>query len=110
MAAIQSLGTFKDPRAVQGLIDAYYHADSFPPDTYTVLRCQTVAALGETRNPAAVELLAKVVREPPTEGSEQERQQAMDVRIAAARALRNFTRHQRTETLRRWLQSEHELP
>src|SRR5207249_7802692 len=91
LAAIQTLGRFKDPRAVQALIDAFYQASTFSPDTTTVLRCQAVTALGKTGNPAAVELLARVVREPPAEGSDQEKQQTLDVRIAAAGALGSFS-------------------
>jgi PBS lyase HEAT-like repeat-containing protein len=106
MAAIQSLAGFKDPRAVQGLTEAYYRADSFPPDQATVIRCQALTALGETRNPTAVDLLVKVVREPPTEGSDVERQQAMDVRIAATRALRHFNQSPATDTLVQVLKTE----
>ncbi|MCI0455957.1 MAG: HEAT repeat domain-containing protein [Gemmataceae bacterium] len=109
LAAIQTLGRFQDPRAVQGLVDAFYQASSFSPETTTVLRCQAVTALGKTGNPAAVELLARVVREPPAEGTEQEKQQTLDVRIAAARALGNFSQQQSTEALVRVLQTEKDV-
>lgn len=90
LAAMQKLSEFKDPRAVEGLKEAYYAAGSFPPDVATVLRCQALKSLGDTKNPAAVDLLAKVVREPPGEGTEEERQQMLDMRTAAARSLANF--------------------
>jgi HEAT repeat protein len=109
LAAIQSLGGFQDPRAVEGLIEAFYQANGFSPETATVIRCQALAALGQTGNPAAVELLARVVREPPAEGTEQERQQTLDVRIAAARALSHFSHHQATEALVRVLQTEKDV-
>jgi hypothetical protein len=48
-------------------------------------------SLGETANPAGQELLVKVVREPRSEGTEVERQNAMDIRLAAARALGHFS-------------------
>ena len=44
---------------------------------------QALSALGETGSPEAMELLVRVVREPQAEGSESEKQQALDVRIAA---------------------------
>jgi HEAT repeat protein len=99
LAAIDVLSHFKDPRAVEGLTTAFYNASNFAPDTATVIRCQALTALGQTGNPAAVELLVKVVREPPAEGPETDRQQALDVRIAAARALGNFNHYQATEAL-----------
>ena len=106
LAAIQALGRFKDPRAVDGLTTAFYNASAFGPETATVLRCQALTALGETGNPTAVELLARVVREPPAEGTDTEKQQALDVRIAAARALGHFHHYQATEALVRVLQAE----
>src|SRR5262249_55940914 len=76
LAAIQSLSRFKDPRAVKGLTDAFYNAGAFSAETATVIRCEALTALGQTGNPAAVELLARVVREPPAEGTETEKQQS----------------------------------
>ena len=35
-----SLRHFKDPRAIEGLKEAYYRAGSFNPETATILRCQ----------------------------------------------------------------------
>jgi len=99
LAAIEVLAHFKDPRAVEGLTTAFYNAGNFASDTATVIRCQALTALGQTGNPAAVELLVRVVREPPAEGPETDRQQALDVRIAAARALGNFNHYQATEAL-----------
>ena len=109
LAAIQSLGHFKDPRALKGLTDAFYNAGTFSPETATVIRCQALTAMGETGNPAAVELLARVVREPPAEGTELEKQQTIDVRIAAARALGKFSHYQATEALVRVLQNEKDI-
>lgn len=109
LAAIESLGHFKDPRAVEGLSAAFYQANNFAPETTTVIRCKALTALGETKNPAAVELLARVVREPPAEGTEMEKQQTLDVRIAAARALANFSHYQGTEALVHVLQSEKDV-
>jgi hypothetical protein len=109
LAAINSLRHFKDPRAVEGLKEAYYRATSFPPDTATVIKCQALSALGDTGQPAAVELLVKVLREPPVEGSETEKQQKMDERIAAARALGHFKHYEATEALVNVLKSENDV-
>jgi len=90
MAAISALRHFKDPRAVEALKDAYYRAGDFNPETATILRCQALDALGATGQPAAVELLVKVIKEPPVEGAAEDKQAKMDERIAAARALGGF--------------------
>jgi hypothetical protein len=90
LAAMQALGRFKDPRAPGVLTDAFYRANSFAPDTNATLQCQALKMLGETGSPTGQELLVKVVREPRSEGTEIERQNAMDIRLAAARALGNY--------------------
>jgi hypothetical protein len=122
LAAIQSLGKFKDPRAVTALQVAYDQAGIVPasavqqasynpgtslqPEVTAALRCNALAALGETKNPAAVDLLVRVVRQPPVEGSELERQQTITERLTAVRALSNFNQYQATEALLKILQTE----
>src|SRR5262249_43357878 len=90
MAAVDMLRHYRDPRAVDGLRDACYRAGSFTSEMATVLRSQALAGLGETGQPAAVETLVRVLREPPAEGPDVDRQQKLDERIAAARALGHF--------------------
>ncbi len=87
LGAISALRHFKDPRAIEGLKEAYYRAGNVNPETATILRCQALDALGATGQPNAVELLVKVVKEPPVEGAIEDKQAKMDERIAAARAL-----------------------
>ncbi len=91
LAAMQTLGRFKDPRAATALMDAFYRANSFAPDATAMLQCHALKSLGETGNPAGTELLIRVVREPRSDGTEIERQSAMDIRLAAARALGHFS-------------------
>src|SRR5262249_13048324 len=93
-AALASLAKFRDPRVVDGLRDAYYSAGSFSPEIATVLRCQALESLGGVGNPAAVDFLVKVLREPPVDGPEQDKQQKTDERMAAARALGHFNNYQ----------------
>lgn len=119
LAAIEALGHWKDPRVVQSLKDAFYAANSFPKATYagaglndtlfttsTIppdlpvrIQCQALAALGETGNPAAVDLMVLVLRGPRGDGAEQDKQAVMDVRIAAARAMAKFNQPQATAAL-----------
>jgi HEAT repeat protein len=109
MAAIDVLRKFHDPRAVDGLKDAYYRAGSFNAEVATVLRCQALQGLGETGQQAAVETLVRVLREPPVEGPDQDRQLKLDERIAAARALGNFKQYQATAALVDVLRKEQDV-
>src|SRR5262249_22528226 len=109
VAAVESLGQFQDPRAVNGLIDAFYKSGSFGPELSPRLQCQAVASLGNTHNPAAISFLATVVKGAPAEGTEQEKQQVMDVRIAAAHALGNFNKYAAAQALVQVLQKERDV-
>lgn len=109
LAAMQTLGRFKDPRAASVLTDSFYKANNFAPDTTTMLRCHALKSLGETGNTAGVELLVKVVREPRSEGTEVERQNAMDVRLAAARALGHYNDPQASAALFQVMRSEKDV-
>lgn len=118
LAAIQSLGRFKDPRAVEALVHAFENAPFekpyerpprlFAPETANVLQTQALTALGETRNPAALELLVRVAREPAPASTvaDQERQHWVDRHLAAVRALGHFNQSQATEALVSVLQKE----
>ena len=44
--ALESLRSFHDPRAVEGIKEAYYRAGSFNPDMASVVRIQALEALG----------------------------------------------------------------
>jgi hypothetical protein len=120
LSAIQALANFHDPRAAQGLSDAFFAVTvedskkgpmttesfatntAFPPDTANIIQCEALTALGKTKSPVAVELLARVARPGPTtivEASEVDKQQNRDLRLAAVRALGNFSHYQATEAL-----------
>jgi HEAT repeat protein len=109
-AAMQSLGKIKDQRAVDGLVNAYYAVgEKYQPDTASVLRCHALTALGETGNPAAVEHLVLVLRQPKAKGPDQDQRLTMDERIAAARALGHFKHQQATEALVTILKTEKDV-
>lgn len=90
--AIQSMAKFSDPRIVRGLEDAYYNADDFGPEGATVIRAQVLTALGEVGHPDGLRLLTTVLNAPEVADtvSAQERQNQMDERLAATRALSKF--------------------
>ncbi len=124
LAAIKTLGHFKDPRAVVALRSAYDQAGNatnviqqaafqpgagFPVETVAAIRCQALTALGDTQNDNALDLLVRVARQPPLEGTEQERQETLDEQIAAAQALGNFPQPQASEALLKVLQTEKDV-
>jgi HEAT repeat protein len=109
LAAIESLSHFKDPRAAQALIDSFYNASVFTAETATVVRCQALRALGEVADPAARQPRELKARRPPATGPEADKQQALDIRIAAAAALGKFNEYRGTEALLRVLQTEKDV-
>jgi hypothetical protein len=90
LAAIDTLAHFKDQRVVTALKEAYYGAGDYNPAEAAWLKCRTLEALGEVGDPGAVELLVKVLKEPPVEGPDEDRQLKAEERHAAARALGKF--------------------
>jgi HEAT repeat protein len=131
LAAIEALGHFQDPRAVKALQDAYFNANNFPKSSaagteptggffssaavsselVTRIQCQALSSLGQTGNPGAIKFLVDVLKEPPAskETAEPEKQQLMDLRIAAARALGHFQNYQAIEALVRVVQTEKDV-
>jgi hypothetical protein len=110
MAAIESLGKFQDPRAVDGLTKAFYNSGTFAPDMATRIQMQAATALGQTHQPGAEQFLVMIAKErPKTEGSDQEKQQNLDVRLAATRALGNYNDNKAAEVLQGLLKSERDV-
>jgi HEAT repeat protein len=109
-AAIEALGNYRDPRVVPGLTKAFYSASTFPGDLAARLQMQALAALGETREPSAEEFLLVVVKDrSKVEGSEQEKQLVLDVRLAAARSLGNFQSDRSEATLTDLIRTERDV-
>lgn len=111
LAAIESLETFKDPRVVHALEDAYYRATTFPADTASIIRCVALKALGNSEQPAAIDILVRVLREPPVaaDSPEEEKQQKTNERTAAARALGHYKTHAGAEALVTIMKSEKDV-
>jgi HEAT repeat protein len=119
MAAIESLSKFKDPRAADALIAAYYAADryrttagddvKYSSEMTNMLRCQSLRALGRQGDPKAVQHLVTVLRQPPARGAEGDKQMVMDERIAAARALAKFHDPRAEEALLSIMKTEKDI-
>jgi len=135
LAAVETLGRFQDPRAVQVLMATYARLQpdtsttlnqdvdtlqarrdqiwerAFAPETVTLIQCRTLQALGESKQPAAVPVLLTAVKtQPKADASEAEKQQARDLRTAAVRALGNFPNDQQvTAALVQTLRTERDV-
>src|SRR5262249_40799021 len=110
---------FKDPRAADGLIAAYYAADKYRTvsgdeikysgEMAGMLRCQSLQALGRQGDPKAVQHLVTVLKQPPARGAETDKQMVLDERIAAARALAKFHDRRGEEALLGVMKSEKDV-
>ena len=99
MAAIQSLGHFKDPRAAEVLCSVTEQNLTFTSETNNMIRQKAIEALAQTGQPAAVQRLIQVAKEPPAEGSAQDRQEVLDRRLAAIRGLGKYNYPESKDTL-----------
>jgi hypothetical protein len=109
LEATRKLGEFKDPRAVQHLVDAYYQVTSLrgkdgrdhtvSEDLISTFRCEALRGLGNNDNPDAVKHLVLVLKQGQVKGPEEDVRRVLDERIAAARALRNHPQYASIEAL-----------
>jgi hypothetical protein len=112
LAAIATLQHYKDPRAAPALIDAYDRAFYFQrerPEVMATIQTQALAGLGVNGNPIAVARLVGVLKAPPETKDAKNRQQDLEQRIVAARALAYFPQYQAAEALVSILRGEQDV-
>jgi HEAT repeat protein len=111
LAAIKALANFKDPRAAEALDKAFLETNQFAAETNNIIRQQALEALGQTGGPVARNRLILVAREPPTAPNStlEERQEALDLRLTAVRALAHFSNYDVAETLVKLLKAEKDV-
>jgi hypothetical protein len=109
MAAIQSLGHFKDPRAAAVLCSITEQNLTFTSETNNMIRQKAIEGLAQTGQPVAVQRLIQVAKEPPAEGSAQDRQEVLDRRLAAIRGLGKYNYPESNETLVSILASDKDI-
>jgi hypothetical protein len=109
LQAIRTLGTYKDPRAVKYLEEAYWSAKAFPPEMATVLREQVLLSLGQTGRPEARELLLQVAKAGAQEETQAEKLQTLDLRLCALKGLGHFNQSDVVETLYQIMTSEKDV-
>jgi len=91
LAAIQTLGRFRDPRSVQILTAAYDAAPQLPNEVAGAIQSATLVSLGNTKQQTAIAFLVRAATNPtPAEAVDREINQSRDVRLTAVRALKNY--------------------
>ncbi len=73
------------------------------------IREQALQALGVNGNPIAVDQLVKVLNEFPVDGTDKDKQNELNQRIYAARALAHFPQYQAAEALVSVLRKEQDV-
>jgi hypothetical protein len=113
LAAIATLQHYKDQRAALALMDAYTRAAYFQrdrPDAMETIQEQALQAMGVNGNPVAVDLLIELVQNAAkVEGTAADKQNAVNQRIYAARALANFPQYRSAEALVGLLRTEQDV-
>lgn len=102
LAAISTLQHFKDPRAGQALINAFERAADFQrerTDVIATIRSQALAGMGINGNPIAVPFLIDVLKASAPSQNAKNRQEDLEQRIVAARALAHFPQYEAAESL-----------
>jgi hypothetical protein len=111
LGAIRALAGYKDPRAARALEDVYQQRLPFGPDFNTVIRQQALASLEKTGDPDSRHLLIRVARQPggAVEASQIDRQQTLDERLTAIRALAKYKQADAIETLVYLMETEKDV-
>ncbi len=100
IGAIKALGHFRDPRAADVLCSVTEQdLSAFSSDFKHLIRLEAIRSLAETGQPVAVKRLIDVAREPPVEGSDSQKQEVLDRRLAAIRGLGKYNYPESNETL-----------
>jgi HEAT repeat protein len=106
IAAIKSLGTFKDPQAAEVLRSVTEQPLHYEAYWSNLIRQEALKALAETGQPVAVRRLIEVAKEPPVTGAEQDVQEALDRRLTAIRGLGKYNYPESNEALVAILQAD----
>jgi hypothetical protein len=109
IGAIKALGRFKDPRAADVLRSVTEQNLTFSADLSNLIRQEALQSLAETGQPVAVRRLIEVAKEPPAEGSAQDKQEVLDRRLTAIRGLGKYNYPEATDTLVVILQTDKDV-
>ncbi len=111
LSAIRTLGEYRDPRALPALEKAYFDPQPFTSDMNAMIRQQALASLEKNGNPEVRHILIRAARQPSAVpvASPVERQQILDEKIAAVRALSRYPQYDSADTLVYILETEKDV-
>jgi len=109
MAAVRTLGHFKDPRAADIIETVYLQNLTFGQEMNGLLRQQCLSSLADCGGPIALRRLVLVAKEPPANGHEADRQETLDRRLTAVRGLAKFKDPEAAAALASVLQSDKDV-
>jgi HEAT repeat protein len=111
LSALRTLGEYQDPRALQIIEKAYFDPQPFTQEMNALIRQQALAALEKNGNPEVRLVLIRAARQPNAVAisSPTERQQILDERIAAVRALGRYSQYDAVDTLVHILETEKDV-
>lgn len=110
LSAIRMLGDYQDPRALQVLEKAYFDPQPFTSDMNALIRQQALASLEKSGNPEARHILIRAARQPNAPiSSPAERQQILDEKLVAVKALSRFQSYDAVDTLVYILENEKDV-
>jgi HEAT repeat protein len=109
IAAIHTLGQFKDPRAADVLRSVTEQDLRYGSDLNNKIRQAALLALAETGQPVAVRRLIEVAKEPPAEGSKQDMQEVLDRRLTAICGLGKYNYPESNDTLVQILKTDRDV-
>lgn len=99
MAAVKTLGRYRDERAAVCLKTVTEQPLPFTSDFNHMIRLEALKALGDSGSEVAMRQLIRVAKEPPVEGSAQDRQEVIDRRMRAVDGLGKYNHADAHEAL-----------
>src|SRR5262249_30054370 len=102
IAALRTLGRYKDPRAGKILIDVYLSNPGLSPENNSFIRQQALASLARSAPPEAKQLFIQAARQPSgslTGAAQRDRMEILDERNTAIRALAKYPQPDSVDTL-----------
>ena len=111
LGAVRALSRSKDPRAAKVLEDVYLDRLPFTAELNSIIKQQALAGLEQTGHPDARGMLIRVARQPTAapDASYQDRQQTLDERLTAIRALAKYRQADAVEALVYVLETEKDI-
>jgi hypothetical protein len=112
VAAVRTLGRFKDPQAGKILTDVYLGNPGLSPENNALVRQQALVALQSSSPAEAKQLFVRAARQPAggiTTTAQRDRLEILDERLAAIRALGHYKDPETIETLVKVLETDKDI-